>query len=92
MITDRTGRHEVLLLINHYDKIYYIIGFLQFKKHKNDSESVFASGGKKPFKLSGAIARPITGMTVPLHSPTSAEIRTVDSQSGLRICYSYDYM
>ena len=24
-------------------------------------------------------------MTVPLHSPTSAEIRTVDSQSGLRI-------
>ena len=47
MITDRTGRHEVLLLINHYDKIYYIIGFLQFKKHKNDSESVFASGGKK---------------------------------------------
>ena len=31
-------------------------------------------------------------MTVPLHSPTSAEIRIVDSQSGLRICYSYDYM
>ena len=59
MITDRTGRHKVLLLINHYDKIYYIIGFLQFKKHKNDSESVFASGGKKPFKLSGAIARTV---------------------------------
>ena len=31
-------------------------------------------------------------MTVPVHSPTSAEIRTVDSQSGLRICYNDDYM
>ena len=59
MITDRTGRHEVLLLINHYDKIYYITGFLQFKKHKNDSESVFASSEKKPFKVARAIARTV---------------------------------
>ena len=31
-------------------------------------------------------------MIVLLHNPTSAEIRKVDSQSDLRICYSYDYM
>jgi len=60
MITDRLGRHQVLLLINHsYNKIYYIIGFLYFKKHKNDSESVFASSEKKPFKLARAIARTV---------------------------------
>ena len=29
--------------------------------------------------------------TVLLHCPISAEIRTDDSQSDLRICYSYDY-
>ena len=29
--------------------------------------------------------------TVLLHCPISAEIRTVDSQSDLRICYIYDY-
>ena len=29
--------------------------------------------------------------TVLLHCPISAEIRTVDSQSDLEFCYSYDY-
>ena len=60
MITDRIGRHEVLLLINHnYNKIYYIIGFYNLKKNKNDSESVFASSEKRPFKIARAIARTI---------------------------------
>ena len=41
---------------------------------------------KKPLECARTMER-----TVLLHFAISAEIRTVDSQSDLRICYSYDY-
>ena len=51
-----------------------------------NSESFLLAVKKKPFECALTMAR-----TVLLHCPISAEIRTVDSQSDLRICYSYDY-
>ena len=49
MITDRIGRHEVLLLINHnFNKICDIIGYFL---HQRNSTFCFASiEKKKPFK------------------------------------------
>ena len=76
MITDRIGRHEVLLPINHnYNKICYILDYFLIKTQ--EILRVFiASSEKRPFKHACAMAR-----TVPLHRPISAKIRTVDSQS-----------
>ena len=56
MITDRIGRHEVLLLINHnFNKICDIIGYFLHQNTRN-STICFASIEKKPFKraLDGA--------------------------------------
>ena len=88
MITDRIERYEVLLQINrNYNKIRYILGFFLIKTQEIP-RVVFASSEKKPFKRAcdGAYC-PITGMkrTVLLHCPISTEIRTLDSQSDLRI-------
>ena len=50
MITDRIGRHEVLLPINHnFNKICNIIGYFLNKNTRN-SKFCFASSEKKPFK------------------------------------------
>ena len=91
MITDRIGRHEVLLPINHnFNKICNIIRLFFKSKHKK-FEICFASSEKKrPVKRArdGAYC-PITqlGMTrtVLLNCPIKAEIRAVDSQSDLTI-------
>ena len=46
MITDRIGRHEVLLAINHdYNKICDFLGFFQSKHEK--FREFFASSDKK---------------------------------------------
>ena len=51
MITDRIGRHEVLLPINHnFNKICDILGSF-FNQNTRNSEILFAnSEKKKPFK------------------------------------------
>ena len=50
MITDRIGRHEVLLPINHnFNKICDIIGYFLNQNTRN-SKFCFASSEKKPFK------------------------------------------
>ena len=80
MITDRIRRHEVLLPINHnYNKICDILCFFLIKTQEILRVS-FASSEKKPFKRARAMV-----CTVLLHYPISAEIRTLDSQSDLRI-------
>ena len=77
-ITDRIGRHEVLLPINHnYNKICDLLGFFK-SKHKKFRE-FFASSEKKRHVLSNYL-----GMTcnVLLHHPISAEISTINSQNS----------
>ena len=55
MITNRIGRHELLLPINHnYNKICYISGFFLIKTQ--EIASVFASSEKKPFKRAREMA------------------------------------
>ena len=50
MITDRIGRHEVLLPINHnFNKICDIIGYFLNQNTRN-SEIFIASSEKKPVK------------------------------------------
>ena len=51
MITDQTGRHEVMLSINHnYDKICDILGFLN--QNKRNFKAFFASSEIKKSCLS----------------------------------------
>ena len=77
IITDRTGLYEVLLPVNH--------------NYNNTTNSeFFASSEKRPFKCERAriVHANYLGMTrtLLLHCPFSGEIiRTVDSQSDLRI-------
>ena len=62
MITDRIGRHEVLLPVNHnFNKICDIIGYF-FKSNTRNSKFCFASiEKKKPFKRArGGAYCPIT--------------------------------
>ena len=52
MITDRIGRHEVLLPINHnFNKICDIIGYFFFNQNPRNSKFCFASSEtEKSFK------------------------------------------
>ena len=91
MITDRIGRHEVLLPINHnFNKICDLVGYFSNQNTRNSEIFIASSEKKKPFKRArdGAYC-PITliGMmrTVLLNCPIKAEIRAVDSQSDLTI-------
>ena len=84
MITDRTGRHEVLLPINHnFNKICDIIGYFLNQNTRNSKFCFAGSGKKKPFKRArdGAYMT----RTVLLYCPIKAEIRAVESQSDLTI-------
>ena len=73
MITDRIGRHEVSLPINHnFNKIC-------------EKKALFLSAHKKFKVFLLAVKKQCTMRTVPLNCPIKAEIRTVDSQSDLRI-------
>ena len=81
MITDRIGRHEVLLPINHnFNKICNIIGYFLNQNTRN-SKFCFASSEKKKSHLSARVL----ARTVLLNCPIKAEIRAVDSQSDLTI-------
>ena len=80
MITDRIGRHEVLLPINHnFIKICNTIGYFLNQNTRN-SKFFFASSEKKSHLSARVMAR-----TVLLNCPIKAEIRAVDSQSDLII-------
>ena len=80
MITDRIGRHEVLLPINHnFNKICDIIGYFLNQNTRN-SKFCFASSEKKSHLSARVMAR-----TVLLNCPIKAEIRAVDSQSDLTV-------
>ena len=51
MITDRIGRHEVLLPINHnFNKICDIIGYFLNQNTRNSKFCFASSEKKKPFK------------------------------------------
>ena len=90
MITDRIGRYEVLLPINHnINKICDIIGY--FLNQNTRNSNFFLLAVKKKSHLSARVmARTLQyylGMTgtVLLNCPIKAEIRAVDSQSDLTI-------
>ena len=90
MITDRIGRHEVLLPINHnFNKICDIIGYFLNQNTRNSKFCFASSEKRKPFKRArdGAYCPITLGMTrtVLLNHPIEAEIRAVDSQSDLTI-------
>ena len=80
MITDRIGRHDVLLPINHnFNKICNIGGYF-FNQNTRNSTFCLASSEKKSHLSTRVMAR-----TVLLNCPIKAEIGAVDSQSDLRI-------
>ena len=82
MITDRIGRHEVLLPVNHdFNKICDILGSVFESKHKKFRDFFFASSEKKQSHLSARVM----ARTILFNCPIKAEIRAVDSQSDLRI-------
>ena len=87
MITDRIGRHEVLLPINHnFNKICDILGSF-FNQNTRKLRDLFASSEKKrPFKRArdGAYCPGMTH-TILFNCPIKVEIRTVARQSDLRI-------
>ena len=81
MITNRIGQDEVRLPIHHnYNKICDILASSSIIKTRNSKSFFLLAVKKKPFKRTHAMMR-----TLLLHCPISAEIRTVDSQSDLRI-------
>ena len=85
MITDRIGRHEVLLPINHnINKICDIRGYFLNQNTRN-SKFCFASSEKKCHLSARVMARTVQLLTVLLNCPIKAEIRAVDSQSDLTI-------
>ena len=90
MITDRIGRRKVLLPINHnYNKICDVLTLSKINNTKN-SKSFLASNEKSHLTARTIVRtfqlhRHEDKCTVLLHCPVSAEIRTVDSQSDLRI-------
>ena len=89
MITDRIGRHEVLLPINHnFNKICDIIGYFLHQNTRNSTFS-FASLKKKSHLSARLMARTVRLLrhdaSVLFNCPVKAEIRAVDSQSDLTI-------
>ena len=89
MITDRIGRHEVLLPINHnFNKICDIIGYFLNQNTRN-SEIFIASSEKKSQLSARVMARTVQLLRhdayCPINCPIKAEIRAADSQSDLTI-------
>ena len=78
MITGRIGRNEVLLPINHnHNKFCDVLALLKIKTH----------AVKKKIHLNARVRCHVLSRFLRHHAycPLSAEIRTVDSQSDLRI-------
>ena len=85
MITDRIGRHDVLLPINHnYNKICDILGSF-FNQNTTNSEIFFASSEKKRHLSARVMARTVQLLRHDAYCPIKAEIRAVENQSDLRI-------
>ena len=89
MITDRIGRHEVLLPINHnFNKICDIIGYFLYQNTRN-SKFFFASSQKKSHLNARVMARTVQLLRhdacCPIYCPIKAETRAVDIQSDLTI-------
>ena len=80
MITDRIGRHEVLLLINH--------NFKKILMHKKFHD-LFLLAVKKGHLSARVMAHTVQLLNrdayCPINCLIKAEIRAVDSQSDLRI-------
>ena len=94
MITDQIGQYKVLLQLNNHNKLCDILGFFLHKTQEILTilffSPFFASSEKKCHLSTSMRWRALSnhlGMTntVLLHCPISAEIRTVESQSDLRI-------
>ena len=90
IITDRIGRDKVLLPIHHnYNKICDVLAFFEIKTQ--EIPRVFLLVVEKKSNLSKleqwCVLSNYTGMTCTLllHCAISVEIRTVGSQSDLRI-------
>ena len=91
MITDRIGRHEVLLPINHnFNKICDIIGYFLNQNTRN-SKFCFASSEKKSHLSARVMACTVQLLRhdaycpIKLSNNIKAEIRAVDSQSDVTI-------
>ena len=89
MITDRIGRHGVLLPINHnFNKICDIKGYLLNQNTRN-SVIFIASSETKIYLSARVMARTVQLLRhdayCPINCPIKAEIRAVDSQSDLTI-------
>ena len=81
MITDRIGRHEVLLPINHnLNKIFEKKALFQNKKFQ-----FFAGSEKKSHSRARVMARTVQLLRHDACCPIKAKVRTVDSQSDLTI-------
>ena len=94
-ITDWIRRQEVLLLIiyNNHNKICDIFSFSKIIKTQHiPTVFLLELKIKKPFKCMQTMSN-YFGIThtALLYFPISAEIRTIESQSDLRIFYSYCY-
>ena len=106
MITDRTGRHAVLLPINlKYEKIcdvFFFFFFCNLKSKTRYFESFCLQEKKRRYILirsARGIARTAAcynawriTCAVLLHRSTSAEIRTAIADQVEEFCYSYDYI
>ena len=80
MITDRIGRHEVLLPINHnLNKIFEKKALFQNKKFQ-----FFAGSEKKSHSRARVMARTVQLLRHDACCPIKAKVRTVDSQSDLK--------
>ena len=88
MITDRIGRHAVLLPINrNFNKICDILGSFFLIKTQEIPIFFSSSEKKKLFNTRWYVLSNYLGMTctVLFNCPIKAEFRAVDSQSDLRI-------
>ena len=82
MIKDVIGLNEALLPVNHnYNKMGNVLALLKIIIKKEIPRIFLLAVKKKSFKC----ARWRVLSTVLLHCPISAKIKTVDSQSNLRI-------
>ena len=84
MITDRIGRHEVLLPINHnFKKLWY--NRLFFKSKHKKFQIFFASSEENSHLSARVMAGTVQLLRHDAYCPIKAEIRAVDSQSDLTI-------
>ena len=86
MITDRIGRHDVLLPIHHnFNKICDILGSFFFIQNTRNSEIFLLPVEKKSHLSARVMAHTVQLLRHDTYCPIKAEIRAVDSQSDVRI-------